>query len=198
MLLTAAVVLAGTVAASAASAAPAHRTPHGPGRAAPHTGADADADKRGAGRGDEARLYGSAKMHRADGQRVRFAFDARGFGDAATEQGTSRGTFRFSHYTPDGSSGAWAKGRIDCLTTGGGKVATATGIVTETDLEGLKGKRVGFTVQDDGRHDHLGYSWASGNPQEMDVAPCLSAAPYETVEKGDFTVHHKLPPAPQE
>lgn len=28
----------------------------------------------------------------------------------------------------------------------------------------------------------------------MKVEPCLSAAPVETVEKGDFTVHDAAPP----
>ncbi|GAA2074684.1 hypothetical protein GCM10009801_28810 [Streptomyces albiaxialis] len=157
-------------------------------------GANASASEEDGGKG-EARLVGAAKMFREDGQRIRFAFDAHGFGWNKLPQGTSRGTFRFSHYTPDGKDGAFAEGRIDCLETGG-PVATATGIITRTDLKGAKGKRVGFTVYDDGRHDRVGYSWGGGDGdlRRMKVEPCLSAAPYETVEKGDFTVHHKLPP----
>ncbi|MFG3252360.1 hypothetical protein [Streptomyces sp. NPDC048172] len=160
-------------------------------------GASASASEgHGGGGKDEARLVGAAKLFREDGQRVRFSFDARGFGwnELPDGKGTSRGTFRFSHYTPDGKDGAFAEGRIDCLETGG-PVATATGVITRTDLKGAKGKRVGFTVYDNGRHDRVGYSWGGGDGdlRTMEVEPCLSAAPYETVEKGDFTVHHKMP-----
>ncbi|MEU2827387.1 hypothetical protein ABZ667_01755 [Streptomyces lavendulae] len=151
----------------------------------------------------ESSLTGSAKMFRADGQQVRFAFDAHGFAPAEPDEpgapaGTSRGTFRLSHYTADGTQGAYAEGRIDCLLTGG-PVATATGVITGSDLPGAIGKRVGFTVYDgkgDGKKDRVGYSWAVGSIPTMDVPKCLSAAPYETVESGDFKVEHVLPPNP--
>ncbi|MEU4949715.1 hypothetical protein ACFYN3_03180 [Streptomyces lavendulae] len=151
----------------------------------------------------ESSLTGSAKMFRADGQQVRFAFDAHGFAPAEPDEpgapaGTSRGTFRLSHYTADGTHGAYAEGRIDCLLTGG-PVATATGVITGSDLPGAIGKRVGFTVYDgkgDGKKDRVGYSWAVGSIPTMDVPKCLSAAPYETVESGDFKVEHVLPPNP--
>ncbi|MDH6542559.1 hypothetical protein [Streptomyces sp. SPB4] len=151
----------------------------------------------------ESSLTGSAKMFRADGQQVRFSFDAHGFAPAEPDEpgapaGTSRGTFRFSHYTADGTQGAYAEGRIDCLLTGG-PVATATGVITRSDLPGAIGKRVGFTVYDgkgDGRKDRVGYSWAVGSIPTMEVPKCLSAAPYETVESGDFKVEHVLPPNP--
>ncbi|MFB0625900.1 hypothetical protein [Streptomyces sp. AB3(2024)] len=152
----------------------------------------------------ESSLTGSAKMFRADGQQVRFSFDAHGFAPAEPDEpgapaGTSRGTFRFSHYTADGKQGAYAEGRIDCLLTGG-PVATATGVITRSDLpDGAIGKRVGFTVYDgkgDGRKDRVGYSWAVGSITTMEVPKCLSAAPYETVESGDFKVEHVLPPNP--
>lgn len=78
----------------------------------------------------------------------------------------------------------------------GGNVATAGGIVTETDIPGLGGKRVGFSVHDvrdaDGRGgaDRLGYSWAAtpGPATTKGLPRCVSAAPFETVERGDFTV----------
>ncbi|MFE2269042.1 hypothetical protein ACFXB4_07370 [Streptomyces lavendulae] len=151
----------------------------------------------------ESSLTGSAKMFRADGQQVRFSFDAHGFAPAEPDEpgapaGTSRGTFRFSHYTADGTQGAYAEGRVDCLLTGG-PVATATGVITRSDLPGAIGKRVGFTVYDgkgDGRKDRVGYSWAVGSLLTMEVPKCLSAAPYETVESGDFKVEHVLPPNP--
>ncbi|MFI0259752.1 hypothetical protein ACH4OW_12055 [Streptomyces sp. NPDC017056] len=144
----------------------------------------------------EASLTGAAKMYREDGQRVHFSFDAHGFGPEEAG-GTSRGTFRFSHFTADGKEGAHFEGRIDCLITGG-PVATATGVITRSDHPDgrVVGKRVGFTVYDNGRHDRLGYSWAGSSIPEMTVPKCLSAAPYETVETGDFTVRHVMPPVP--
>ncbi|GGT53085.1 hypothetical protein [Streptomyces purpureus] len=149
----------------------------------------------------EASLTGSATMDRGkNGDRVTFAFDARGF--APTDVGgTSRGTFRFTHHSPDGKKGAWFEGRIDCLLTGG-PVATATGIIERTDHPDrrIKGKRVGFTVYDGGkggRHDRVGYSWAVEDIPDAKVPVCLSAAPYETAKSGDFTVNHLLPPTPK-
>ncbi|MBT2386128.1 hypothetical protein [Streptomyces sp. ISL-11] len=131
----------------------------------------------------EPRLTGSAKMYRPAGDKVHFTFDAHGLLEKAS------GTFRFSHVFTNGRH-KFAEGRIDCLISGG-KVATATGIVEKTDLEGLKGKRVGFTVDDHGkRGDRLGYSWVTTNdPSKMkDLPPCMSSAPIEKLEKGDFTV----------
>lgn len=154
----------------------------------------------------ESSLTGSAKMYRADGQQVRFSFDAHGFAPAEPDEpdapaGTSRGTFRFSHYSADGTKGGYAEGRIDCLLTGG-PVATASGIITSSDLpSGAIGKRVGFTVYDgkgDGKKDRVGYSWAVGRIDTMAVPKCLSAAPYETVESGDFKIVHVLPATPSE
>lgn len=152
----------------------------------------------------ESSLTGAAKTYRADGQQVRFSFDAHGFAPAEPDEpdtpvGTSRGTFRFSHYSADGTKGGYAEGRIDCLLTGG-PVATATGIVTSSDLpSGIIGKRVGFTVYDgkgDGKKDRVGYSWAVAGFEGLEVPKCLSAAPYETVESGDFKIRHVLPPTP--
>ncbi|MGP8303170.1 hypothetical protein ACTPOK_35605 [Streptomyces inhibens] len=131
-------------------------------------------------------LTGSAKLYRSAGDNIHFAFNAR-FGKRESPL-DAHGTFRFSHVFPNGT-GAFAEGRIDCLITGG-KVATASGIVTRTDKPGLKGKRVGFSVHDDGRHDRLGYSWVGTNDPAAtkDLPKCVASAPFETLESGDFTV----------
>ncbi|MFI9048900.1 hypothetical protein [Streptomyces sp. NPDC053427] len=131
-------------------------------------------------------LTGSAKLYRSAGDIIHFAFDAHFGRDESPLD--ARGTFRFSHVFPDGT-GAFAEGRIDCLLTGG-RTATASGIVTATDKPGLKGKRVGFSVRDDGRHDRLGYSWAAtGDPSVTEDLPkCVASAPFEILESGDFTV----------
>ncbi|MBT2365681.1 hypothetical protein J7E88_10215 [Streptomyces sp. ISL-10] len=140
-------------------------------------------------------LKGSAKLERLPGDNVHFAFDARGFADAA------HGTFYVSHHFGD-TWGGYFKGRIDCLLTGG-PVAVATGIVTEShfkDAPGLpqigdlKGKRFGFTVLDKGKKDRLGYSWAMDGLPKNSVPKCLGSAPFETLETGDFTVQHWMPP----
>ncbi|MGW1377432.1 hypothetical protein ACWD6P_24620 [Streptomyces sp. NPDC002446] len=144
---------------------------------------------------DEPSLTGSAKLKRQPGDRVHFAFDAHGFADKA------RGTFYVSHHVGK-EWGGYAKGRIDCLVTGG-PVAVATGVVTEShfnDAPGmphigdLKGKRFGFTVLDDGKKDRLGYSWAMDGLPKNSVGKCLGSAPFETLEKGDFKVDHWMPP----
>lgn len=143
---------------------------------------------------DDPRLTGSAKLRRSDGDDVRFSFDARFRRDETPDK--ARGTFAFRHIGKTASG--WAKGRIDCLVTGG-KVAVTSGIVTATDIPGLKGKRVGFSVHDvgkagsahaAGRADRLGYSWAAtpGPASTKDLPRCVSSAPFKTVERGDFTV----------
>lgn len=132
---------------------------------------------------EAAALTGSAKLARTLGDDITFTFDAHLAAEHRMDPAKATGTFRFSHYL-DGE-GAWARGRIDCLVTGG-KVAVATGVITASDLPGAKGKRVGFTVHDMGRHDRLGYSWASvGNPVETKNLPkCVSSAPFERVRSG--------------
>lgn len=131
----------------------------------------------------EQSLTGAAKLSRPDGDDVRFSFDAHGEPDAA------RGTFSFRHVSAN--ERGFAEGRIDCLSSGG-KVAVATGIVTKTDVQDLEGLRIGFTVHDKGpgKPDRLGYSWAGTNDPTVtkDLPPCVSSAPFETVERGDFTV----------
>ncbi|MEV7075674.1 hypothetical protein [Streptomyces sp. NPDC093990] len=154
------------------------------------TALDRAAETRSPGTPREAAaLTGSAKLYRPLGDDITFTFDAHLAAEHRMDPAKATGTFRFSHYL-DGR-GAWAEGRIDCLLTGG-KVAVASGVITRTDLPGAKGNRVGFTVHDVGRHDRLGYSWASvGNPVETkDLPKCVSAAPFEKVKNGtgDFRV----------
>lgn len=159
--------------------------------------AAAGSDTRAAARQapDEPSLTGSAKLKRKPGDDVHFSFNAHGFAEKA------RGTFYVSHHMGK-DWGGYFKGRIDCLLTGG-PVAVATGVVTESHFEAapglpqigdLKGKRFGFTVLDDGKKgDRLGYSWALDGLPEKSVGPCQGSAPFETLEKGNFKVHHWMP-----
>ncbi|MFE7273132.1 Repetin [Streptomyces sp. NPDC057623] len=141
------------------------------------------------GRREAAALTGTAKLYRSAGDDITFSFDAHLAAKDTADPTKATGTFEFSHYL-DGE-GARAKARVDCLLTGG-KVAVVSGVITESDLPGAEGKRVGVTVHDLGRHDRLGYSWAStGNPVETKELPkCVSSAPFEKVRKGTggFTV----------
>lgn len=155
------------------------------GSAVASDGAPAAHPRHTAATAKDPRLTGSAKIYRSAGDNIHFAFDAH----FRKDQGPldAKGTFRFSHVFPNGA-GAFAEGRIDCLITGG-KIATASGVVTRTDKPELKGKRVGFSVRDNGRHDRLGYSWIGTSPWETeDLPPCVASAPFEILESGDFTV----------
>ncbi|MFH9014539.1 Repetin [Streptomyces sp. NPDC017943] len=138
---------------------------------------------------EAAALTGTAKLYRSAGDDITFTFDAHLAAADGADPTKATGTFTFSHYR-DGS-GARAEVEVDCLVTGG-RVAVVSGVVTESDLPGAEGKRVGVTVHDLGRHDRLGYSWAAtGSPAETDGLPkCVSSAPFEKVRKGtgDFTV----------
>ncbi|MEV0125425.1 Repetin [Streptomyces sp. NPDC050703] len=152
--------------------------------------ASASAGKRAA-----AALTGSAKMYRKTTEDVTFTFDARLAAADNKRPDKATGTFEFVHLDRPGGDGGWARGRIDCLVTGG-KVATATGIITETSpdarMRSLRGGRVGFSVHDQGRHDRVGYSWgATGGPDgTKKLSKCNSVAPFEKVRKGtgDFRV----------
>lgn len=163
-------------------------SPHGPGTLAGASGAPQQdavltATPASPHLREAAALTGAAKLSRTLGDDITFAFDAHLAAAHRDDPAKATGTFRFSHYL-DGE-GAWARGRIDCLVTGG-KVAVATGVITGSSLPGAKGKRVGFTVHDVGRHDRLGYSWAStGNPAKTkDLPKCVSSAPFEHVMSG--------------
>ncbi|MFD5861431.1 Repetin [Streptomyces chartreusis] len=138
---------------------------------------------------EAAALTGTAKLYRSAGDDITFSFDAHLAAKDNADPTRATGTFEFSHYL-DGE-GARAKAKVDCLVTGG-KVAVVSGVITDSDLPGAEGKRVGITVHDVGRRDRLGYSWAAtGNPVETKELPkCVGSAPFEKVRKGtgDFTV----------
>ncbi|MFI9175726.1 Repetin [Streptomyces lincolnensis] len=140
---------------------------------------------------EAAALTGTAKLYRSAGDDITFAFDAHLAAKDKADPMRATGTFEWSHYAnyTDGE-GAWAKAKVDCLVTGG-KVAVVSGVVTDTDLPGEKGTRVGITVHDLGRHDRLGYSWATTEDLgPEDLPKCVGSAPFEKVKKGtgDFTV----------
>jgi hypothetical protein len=140
-------------------------------------------------RREAAALTGTAKLYRSAGDDITFSFDAHLAAKDTADPTKATGTFEFSHYL--NGEGARAKAKVDCLVTGG-KVAVVSGVITDSDLPGAEGKRVGITVHDVGRHDRLGYSWAAtGSPVETKELPkCVGSAPFEKVEKGtgDFTV----------
>ncbi|MEU6389733.1 Repetin [Streptomyces sp. NPDC046939] len=142
----------------------------------------------GAGAGDHHRreaaaLTGTAKLYRSAGDDITFSFDAHLAAKHNDNPLRATGTFEWSHYAE--GRGAWAKAKVNCLVTGG-KVAVVSGVITDSDLPGAKGKQVGVTVHDIGRHDRLGYSWAAtGTPVETGSMPkCVSSAPYEKVKQG--------------
>ncbi|MEU3891794.1 Repetin [Streptomyces sp. NPDC029041] len=138
---------------------------------------------------EAASLTGTAKLYRSKGDDITFSFDAHLAAKDTADPSQAGGTFEFSHYLH--GKGAWAKAKVDCLVTGG-TVAVVSGVITESDLPGSEGKRVGVTVHDRGRDDRLGYSWVmSGRPGEgNEPPPCVASAPFEKVKKGtgDFTV----------
>lgn len=149
---------------------------------------------KAAGPREAAALTGKATMYRKTTEDVTFTFDAHLAAENNADPSKATGTFRFVHLDKPGGEGGWAAGRIDCLMTGG-KVATATGVITDTNVPEIKDKRVGFTVHDKGKakQDRVGYSWAAyGNTlgQPDTLAKCASSAPYEKVRKGtgDFDV----------
>ena len=144
-------------------------------------------DDRGKTR-EAAALTGRAKLYRTAGDDITFSFDAHLAAKDKDNPLEATGTFEWSHYI--GGEGAWAKAKVDCLVTGG-KVAVVSGVVTDTDLPGAKGTRVGITVHDLGRHDRLGYSWATTEDLgPKDLPKCVGSAPFEKVKKGTggFTV----------
>ncbi|MGW4872175.1 Repetin [Streptomyces chartreusis] len=138
---------------------------------------------------EAAALTGTAKLYRSAGDDITFSFDAHLAAKDTADPMKATGTFEWSHYL--NGEGARAKAEVDCLVTGG-KVAVVSGVITDSDLPGAEGKRVGITVHDVGRRDRLGYSWAStGSPVETKELPkCVGSAPFEKVRKGtgDFTV----------
>ncbi|WJV50072.1 Repetin [Streptomyces flavofungini] len=151
---------------------------------------------------EAAALTGSAKLFRKTTEDVTFTFDAHLAAKYNDDPSKATGTFEFVHLDKPGGKGGWAKGRIDCLVTGG-KVASVTGIITKTNIKDIKGGRVGFSVHDKGpgKLDRAGYSWgATGGPTgDKKLPKCNSAAPFEVVKKGtgDFHVAPWNPPYPE-
>ncbi|MFG2266013.1 Repetin [Streptomyces sp. NPDC048720] len=138
-------------------------------------------------RHEAAALTGTAKLYRSAGDDITFSFDAHLAAGDTKNPGAATGTFRFSHYLH--GKGAWARAKVDCLVTGG-EVAVVSGVITDSDLPRAEGRRVGVTVQDLGRHDRLGYSWAA----TKDLGPrnlpkCVSSAPFEKVRQGTGDFH---------
>lgn len=177
-----------TAAGAALLIAAAVATTGGSAAASDDPGTGAGAGERGTTR-EAAALTGSAKLYRSLGDDITFTFDAHLAAEDTGDPTKATGTFRFSHYL--NGEGASAKVKVDCLLTGG-KVAVVSGVITESDLQGAEGERVGVTVHDLGGKDRLGYSWAStGNPVEQGPLPkCVSSAPFEKVKAGtgDFKV----------
>ncbi|MFJ3585722.1 Repetin [Streptomyces sp. NPDC090127] len=156
----------------------------------------ASGDGRGGSR-EAAALTGSAKIYRVASDDITFSFDAHLASKDNMSPEAATGTFRFSHYR-DGKGG-YAVVKVDCLVTGG-KVATVTGRVIETDLGVFRDRRVGVSVHDLGRHDRLGYNWVTQDPEQGDVPPCHTPAPFERTKAGtgDFKVLPWQPEYPTE
>ena len=173
---------AGVATAATASDTPRQRTTASD---TPRQQATADAPRQR----EAAALTGTAKLYRSAGDDSPFTFVAHLAAEDKADPSKATGTFEFRHYLK--GEGARAEVKVDCLLTGG-KVAVVSGVITDSDLPGAEGKRVGVTVHDLGRHDRLGYSWAAtGSPLDAKELPkCVSSAPFEKVLKGtgDFTV----------
>ncbi|MEU8620298.1 Repetin [Streptomyces sp. NPDC048623] len=158
--------------------------------------ATADTDWAGRGPREAAALTGTAKLYRPAGDDITFSFDVHLAAKDNMDPEAATGTFRFSHYK--GDRGGHAVAKVDCLVTGG-KVAVVTGVVTETDVDAFRGKRVGISVHDLGKHDRLGYSWI-GEDTEAKLPKCMGSAPFEKVKAGtgDFQVLPWQPDYPTE
>ncbi|MDL4772782.1 hypothetical protein [Actinomadura xylanilytica] len=112
----------------------------------------------------------------------------------------ARGTVKISHYVVALKQILRAEAEVDCLSTSPGNAAF-TAKVTRADgpLADWVGKRLGFSVQDGGRHhDRVGLSWVVGNitenaqgkPVESTVGSCMAPAAFAPVTKGGYTVRH--------
>ncbi|NIK54301.1 hypothetical protein [Kribbella shirazensis] len=119
----------------------------------------------------------------------------------------ARGTVKISHYVAATKTTFRAEGTVDCLVTAPG-VATLTAKITRADeiVKDWVGKRLGFSVQDNGRHDRIGLSWtvvnltqnATNEWEESPVGTCMAPAPFAPVTKGNYKVRHaNLAPIPQ-
>ncbi|MEU3600583.1 hypothetical protein ABZ714_17970 [Streptomyces sp. NPDC006798] len=115
------------------------------------------------------------------------------------------GTLRYSHYNPDTGETGWAVADIDCVSTGG-KTATVTAIIRETNVERV-GKRVGISFQqgERGAPARLGFSWGVVNVdggtdadgQVGGTGTCQAPAPFSRVTEGGYRIRHaEIPPIP--
>ncbi len=94
-----------------------------------------------------------------------------------------------THVRPDGTVLADFGGTVSCLMQGA-DVAVFTGTITRGGAAGMPGEeighRVGITVADHGRRDHLGWSWLV--LQFHDAPHCTSTAPFFPITAGNFRV----------
>ncbi|WP_433326648.1 hypothetical protein [Spirillospora sp. CA-294931] len=130
---------------------------------------------------------------------VRITFDAHAtyktWGPDATPAST-RGKVRMTHHFTAQNATLWYEAKVDCAVAGG-SVATVTAVITAaaTPIKDWVGKRMAFTVLDNGRRDQVGNS----SPHD-DVPTCLGGtrkgapAPFNLITHGDFKVRHNLPP----
>lgn len=133
---------------------------------------------------------GELDFEGVEGDPVTFAI--RGYTTEADSPLSVEGTFDVTHTRPDGSPFAELSGSLDCMWVAG-DVAVATGVIDEYDIPGMPGLepdglRVGFTIDDHGRHDRIGWSWATAG-FDQDVPLCTSTAPFFELEHGQFRVH---------
>ncbi|WP_250005738.1 hypothetical protein [Actinoplanes sp. M2I2] len=164
-----------------------------------------------------ARVTGSAEFVLPYGQDddVRsFAFDARAapYSRPIPVQGgenggpaDATGTVRITHRVASENLTVRFEAAVDCLITSPGH-ATLTAVVTRADPSAahFMGKRVGFSVQDDGRgRDRVGFSWSASADQNeagqwgpSRIGTCLAPAAFATVTRGDYRVRHAELTAP--
>ncbi|MFE0421857.1 hypothetical protein [Streptomyces sp. NPDC058953] len=210
---TAAALIAGTVSASTASTAsgaPEHRAT----TTATTAAAAAAHETTGKGKGPTASVQGKGRIHFTLRPRdtIRFEVDAKAKPYSRPLPGLptgmptdAEGTIRYSHYLPETGKTGWAVADIDCLSTGG-KTATVTAIIRETNVERV-GKRIGISVQqgERGAPSRLGFSWGvvnvdGGTDRHGEVGgtgTCQAPAPFAPVTEGGYRVRHtEVPPIP--
>ncbi len=129
---------------------------------------------------------GTLQLRGFEGDTVSFRFHATA--NEATPWDAT-GVFSVTHVRPDGTVLADFGGTVDCLMQGA-DVAVFTGTITRGGAAGIPGEevghRVGLTVADHGRRDHLGWSWLV--LQFQDALPCTSTAPFFPITAGNFRV----------
>ncbi|WP_431904596.1 hypothetical protein [Nonomuraea sp. bgisy101] len=120
------------------------------------------------------------------GEPVKFTINAHG------RPAGVKGTFKVFHDRIDGSKPVGDfEGKITCLAVAG-EVAVATGVITkgyvnilDKPTEDVTGKKVSFTVHDNGRDDRIFWIWEfMGAP----VNDCQGTAPAFKPARGDFTI----------